>query len=497
MRNGHTIKINFKGGIISPGDLYNILIAAGKSGVLYARFGLRQQLLFDVAAEEIKRITTELLLLGHHFEVDRDEMPNIVSSYPAEEIFITNTWLGEGVYKDIFDLVDYQPLLKINVSDSNQSFTPMLTGNINWVASPVSQQFWHLFIRFPRTNIIYEWKDIVYTNDIARMSKEIESMVYEHKEKFYDNPGASGDELYSMISSGNYITKPAEKKLELPSFNLPYYEGLNRYHDKSWLGIYRRDELFDIEFLKEACSLCLQTKIGQLCSTPWKTIIIKGIEEKDRTHWNHLLAKYQVNVRHAANELNFQVEDNCKEGLALKNYLVKYLSRDDVRTFGICFGIKMRSKSEIFSSILIRKSPLFRIGKWGFFHFYDVLCAKDFNPNERTGSVYSRYNFRVWLPEQLRRVILDFYTHQSKTFAKAGKGKPRKDAIVKTEKKEYVYQCKHCLSVYDVNADGSANGIANGTAFEKLPGDYNCFLCEAPAEDFVKIEKSSLELKTV
>lgn len=116
-----------------------------------------------------------------------------------------------------------------------------------------------------------------------------------------------------------------DKPANLPAFNLPYYEGLNRYQDKFWLGVCRRDEMFPVSFLKELCQLCLQTKIGQLCSTPWKTIIIKNIEEKDRVYWNSLLAKHQINVRHAANELNFQVEDNCKEGLELKNYLLKGL----------------------------------------------------------------------------------------------------------------------------------------------------------------------------
>jgi len=492
-----TIKINFKGGIISPGDLYNIIVAARKSGVLYVRFGLRQQLLFDVSPEEIKNITAELNLLECPFEINKDGCPNIVSSYPAEEIFITNTWLSEGVYKDIFDLVDYEPRLKINVSDSNQSFTPMLTGNINWVASPVAQHFWHLFIRFPRTNTIYEWKDIVYTNDVARMSKEIESVIYDHEEKFIDNPAASGDQLYAMVSSGNYITKPAEIKLKLPSFNLPYYEGLNRYHDKSWLGIYRRDELFSIDFLKEICLLCLQTKVGQLCSTPWKSIIIKGIEEKDRLHWNYLLAKYQVNVRHAANELNFQVEDNCSEGLALKDYLVKYLSRDDIRTFGICFGIKTRSKNEVFSSVLIRKRPLFRIGRWVLFHFYDILCAKGFNPNERTGFVFSRGNPKFLLPEQLRRVILSFYAHEAKVFAEPENNSIRKELTAKVEKKVYVHQCIHCLSVYDEAVGDPDNGIVAGTSFEKLPEGFSCSLCEGPVADFVKIEKTSLDLQTV
>ena len=98
MKNINTIKVNFKGGIISPGELYNILIAATKSGLLYVRFGLRQQLFFDVANEEMKNITKDLDSLGINYEINKDEFPNIVSSYPAEEVFITNTWLSEGVY---------------------------------------------------------------------------------------------------------------------------------------------------------------------------------------------------------------------------------------------------------------------------------------------------------------------------------------------------------------------------------------------------------------
>jgi hypothetical protein len=102
------------------------------------------------------------------------------------------------VYRDIFDLIDHQPRLKINISDSNQSFTPLLTGNINWVASPSFPHFWHLFIRFPKTNIVYEWKDIVYTNDVAAFSKHIEEVILQHPGKFYDNNSANGDELYEM-----------------------------------------------------------------------------------------------------------------------------------------------------------------------------------------------------------------------------------------------------------------------------------------------------------
>ena len=497
MNNDYTIKINFRGGIISPGDLYNILVAATAHGIRSVSFGLRQQLFVHVFSELVHSFTEELKKLNVFYEIDTDDSPNIISSYPAEEVFINNTWLSEGVYKDILDGMDYQPRLKINISDSNQSFTPMLTGNINWVASISSQHFWHLFIRFPKTNIIYEWTQLVYTNDVSRLSKEIESLIFQYPEKFFDNANARGEELFSLVNHENYITRQTDKPAVLPKFNLPYYEGLNRYNNKYWLGIYHRDELFSVDFLKSLCLLCLDTKIGQLCSTPWKTIIVKGIEEKDKIAWNRLLEKYRVNMRHAANELNFQVEDDCREGLQLKNYIVKRLNDEDTRTFGLCIGIKTRKKSEVFSSILVRRKALLSIFGIEMFYVYDILCAHDFNPNERTGFVFSRNNPKILLGEQLRRCVISFYNNRNdkniiikKEISSSKEGKKEKPA-------EYVYQCKHCLTVYDDAISEQENSIDAGTAFGLLPNDYTCSLCEAPKDDFVRIRKNKLWLQPV
>lgn len=492
MKSVNTIKINFKGGIISPGELYNILLAGEKTGLLYVRFGLRQQLLIDVTIEGARGLAGELDLLGIAYEINREEYPNIVSSYPAEEIFITNTWLSEGVYKDILDLIDYQPRLKINISDSNQSFTPLLTGNINWVASPTAQHYWHLFIRFPKTNNVYEWKDVVYTNDVAAMSKKLEEVILQQSQKFYDNNKVNGDELYKLMNAFEFNKKPANSQLDLPPFKLPYYEGLNKYNEKYWLGIYRRDELFSIRFLKEICQLCLQTKIGQLCSTPWKTIIIKGIEEKNRRDWNYLLDRFQINVRHAANELNFQVDDNSTDALKLKHHLVKYLNDDDTRTFGVCVGIKTKRKSEVFSSILVRRKPLIRIGKLELFYVYDILCAKDFNPNERTGYAFSKDNPKFLLAEQLRRAVLSFYNFHGE------KGTPeiilpsKKEALQIDTRNEIVYQCKNCLTVYDEKMGDPENGIDPGTLFQDLPASYTCSVCDSTKDNFVPVKKETI-----
>ena len=491
-----TIKVNFRGGIISPGELHDILVAARIAGAHYVSFGLRQQLLIEVSAETAEMLTGELKKLNVYYELDIDDFPNIISSYPAEDIFITNTWLGEGVYKDIFDGMDYRPRLKINVSDSNQSFTPMLTGNINWVASSTAPHFWHLFLRFPKTNTIYEWDQMVYTNDIANLSSEIEKIIFQFEAEFYDNKLANGAKLFEMLPLERFITKPAERPAVLPSFNLPYYEGLNRVNNKYWLGIYRRDELFDIAFLKDLCLLCLNTKIGQLCSTPWKSIVVKSIEEKDKIAWNRLLEKHQINVRHAANELNFQVEDNCKEGLQLKNYLVKRLNNDDTRTFGICIGLKTRKKSEVFGSILVRRKALISIFGLELFYLYDILCAHDFNPNERTGFVFSSNNIKFVLGEQLRRSVIAFYNYRNDKNTAADREVPAQiDRKEKTA--EYVHQCGQCLTIYDDATGEPESGIIAGTVFESLPDDYICPLCEAPKNGLRKIEKKKLGLQSV
>jgi hypothetical protein len=40
---------------------------------------------------------------------------------------------------------------------------------------------------------------------------------------------------------------------------------------------------------------------------------------------------------------------------------------------------------------------------------YDILCAKDYNPNERTDFIYSSNNPKFVLAEQLRRAVLSYY----------------------------------------------------------------------------------------
>jgi rubredoxin len=132
------------------------------------------------------------------------------------------------------------------------------------------------------------------------------------------------------------------------------------------------------------------------------------------------------------------------------------------------------------------------------FFLYDVLCAKDFNPNERTGFVFSRNNPKFLLAEQLQQAISLYYSTNAANRKAISESKPIRTKEKEIEPaKKYVHQCKHCLSIYDSATGEPENGICAGTFFESLPDSYSCYLCDAPKSDFFEKEQAQLGLQAV
>lgn len=294
--------------------------------------------------------------------------------------------------------------------------------------------------------------------------------------------------MYKAVTSSQvFITQPATEELDLPEFSLPYYEGFNRYGQRSWLGLYRRDEQFSIAFLLDVCALCLKTRIGELCTTPWKSLIIKGIEEKDRAAWSYILGKHNVNVRHAANELAWQTEDNTDDGAELKRYVMRYFEKNDTRTFGLCFGVQTLPKSEVFGSVLIRKRPLVQIGRLSLFSVYDLYFTDNFNPNSRTYHLFERGLFKVHVPNQINRLCRKFSARRVQEITETVRLEPDKPEPTFKESAT-IHQCPHCFTVYDEQYGDVLNDIPAGTTFGNLPATYTCSTCDAPKEEFRAIQ---------
>lgn len=475
MKKKQLIKINLPGGVASAGDFYEMLIIAQNAGAIQIRFGNRQQLYFEVDADQLEDLEFDMLGAGIDHEINGDQFPNITSSYIADGIFNHENWLKEGVYKDIFDLFDYQPELKINLVDSNQTFAPFFTGNFNFISSPVSN-YWYLYIRFPKTNILYCWPVLVYSDDIPALCKAVQQVIFANKPLFYDQAEVNAGLLYELVATNNqFVIQQIDQPLNIPEFQLPYYEGFNKQGNKYWLGIYRRNELFDIGFLKDICNLCMQTRVGQLYISPWKSLLVKNIEAKHRPLWGNLLNKYRVNIRHASNELNWQVEDLCSQCLDLKQQLVREFEEADLRTYRLSFAIKRSPKSGIYGSVMIRERKPDE---------FEIVHTRDFNHNTREFVVYKQGVTKTDLGRHLIALCDLFYEQQSNIVQSATIA-GREDMHKATHQK-IVHQCKNCFTIYDEAYGDELNGLLPGIPFTGL-SSFECPTCGAGKEDYKEL----------
>ncbi|NLU95260.1 rubredoxin [Chitinophaga sp. Ak27] len=478
-KHSHTLSVNFTGGIISPGFLLELLETATDAQATHVRFGLRQQLLIDIPDKHLEAFKQDCAARQITFAMQ----PNMMSAYPAAGIFVQNSWLSEGIYKDVFNLFEEMPSLKVNICDSGQTFVPLFTGHINWITSSYTH-YWYLYLRLPGSQQLYVWPELIYTNHIAEVSKAVETFLL---------AGYSPEQAYAAVKDSlSYISRAKDRDLDLPAFHLPYYEGFNKYDNNYWLGIYRRDEDFPIDFLKEVCTICLETRTGQLYATPWKSLIIKNIDARHRPLWDYILGKHGINVRHAANELNWQVEDNCEDGLILKRHVIRYFDTADVRTYGLCFSVRVRHPASLFGTVVIRRQENKYGSKLKYMQRYDILYTADYNANSAQLLVYREAVTKEQLGPYIVALCKAFYEQRSAANVLQHYVTEQASQTVHAVEEKQVYQCTTCLTVYDETVGDAEQGVAAGTPFTSLPADYGCSICAAPVGDFTMVREATI-----
>ena len=470
------VKINIRGGILSPGDLNNILETADNLKCETIHLGERQNLYLEIEEDQTEAVKKKFEEWHYDFEIDSNIYPNIISSYGAENLYTTfNNWLSEGIYRDVLDSFDFKPSIKINIVDNTQGLIPLFTGNLNFISS-ASPNFWYLYVRKPSSQQSNCWPELIYGTDISAISKVLEDLMNREANLNFI-------QLYSQVQEKHkFITIEKELDLVLPRVRFPYYEGMNKLGDGYWLGIYRRNNDFTRQFLKSLCALCFQTKIGLLNLTSWKSLLIKGIKEEDRIKWEMLLGKYGINIRHSSIELNWQIKDGDKFGLKLKKYLIKKFDNRDIRTYGLSFAIR-NGHMNIHSSIILDRKPVINILGVKVFDLYDISYAEGFNPNNQNYSLFAQKISKKHLTDYIVELCRIYYAQLNldtvSTPQQFGEDQNSSTSLL-------LPQCIHCFTVYNENIGDPFAGILAGTSFESLPETYNCPLCDNPKKDFVK-----------
>ncbi len=465
-------RLRIHGGVLSPAELKYICEAAENLGLSTISFGSRQDVIFPEKIDETKFNRFDKI---QFVKPKQDYVENIASSYVSADILPSTAWLTSDRYLYILEQFKHKPKLRINITDPEQRLVPLFTGNVNFIASK-HEDYWYLYVRLPGWKKTQMYPALIYSWEMDKIELAIEKVLKEEPETI--------ETLFELVSDAtDSNNRTVDKPLEVPFYPFPYYEGMNRFGDKYWLGLYWRNNRYDISFLKAMCELCSENKIGKISITPWKSFIVKGIPIQSKLQWEKFLGKFGINVRHSMLEMNWHVPVNDREALSLKKYLVTNFDQNDISTYGLTFGItNYNSDTYNFTSVVIEKNkPPEPLGNFVIRDTYNLLYAKNFDPNTREYIMHVQDIDKVELPGLLME-LSQLYFEQLGTERTGEESLEIKKEVFEEE----VHQCKACLTIYNKVYGDITQNIPINTTFEDLPETYECSLCEAPKSNFQK-----------
>jgi len=461
-----------KGGVISPGELREIVNMSLNQGLKSISFGSRQDIIFP---EGLAGIDKEKMEKHHFVYPDEKSGNNIVSSYVSTDIFTNTPWLTGNKFLYILEQFKEQPKLKVNITDPKQQLVPLFTGHINFVASH-HEDYWFMYIRLPQWDKMEMYPVLIYSWNIAEVYYAIEKILIEEPD--------TADMIFQLVNDSlDTNNRTIDQALQLPFYPFPYYEGMNKLGiDQYWLGLYWRNNLYDLEFLKEMCDLCFDCKIGKICITPWKSFIVKGIPKDRKLDWEKFLGKKGINVRHSLLELNWHLPVATDWALNLKTFLVRTLDQYDVSTYGLTFGISEYNRDgHYFTSIVVEKNETPKaLESIKIRATYNVLYAKNFDPNTKEYIVLAQDVDKQELPAILIELSKKYFEDLGNTVLEVNSPTVKKE-VQETD----IHQCSECLTLYNSEYGDVTQGIEKGVLFKDLPEEYCCSLCEAPKNNFL------------
>ncbi len=467
-------RVDVKGGVLSPVELQRIIDHAQDLGLDAFHFGSRQDIIFPIKDNKGNKVISHPSFDSSFFASENQQ--NISSSYVSIDIFEATVWLRGTTYLYILEEFRYKPKLKINITDPKQQIVPLFAGDLNFIAS-ANEDYWYLFLKLPGWDEMY-YPVFIYTWDIAKIAKVIEEVYLELN---------TIEDLFQFLNEHlDTNNKVIEKPLKVDFNPFPYYEGMNKMGlNQYWLGLYWRNNKYDLKFLNALCEFCIEHRIGKICLTPWKSFILKGIPRGSKLALEKLLGQFGINVRHSALELNWHLPVDNKKALDLKKFLVMNFDQNDISTYGLTFGITInRDNKRYFTSVMIEENKTPDVIKdFVIRPTYNVLYAKNFNPNTQQYIVYAQDIDQMDLPGLLLELTKTYFQNLGTQEVAQNLGGVLEKEVLEVE----VYQCLDCQTIYDASVGDVISDIPIGINFEDLSDDYSCSLCGASKNRFEKI----------
>jgi len=461
------IRILTNAGILSPVELRKLTAIARSYACDAFQFTDRNEIVVDVSEWDVRTLMAVFDRNGFTcFEGVQSQHP-IVTSYQANGILKTTSWLTDDVYLDVVSSFQAHASVRVNIVDPLQALVPLYTGQLNFIASH-HKNFWYLHINLPDFEEGEFWPAFIYTDDILTVTRDIERLLSERKI-------TNVHDLFENIdSTAIRNSRAVDKELVVEQRFIPTYEGWHTGHSSCWLGIYTKNYKYSLDFVDDLCDVCVDRDVAKIHITSWRSLIIKGIREQDRIPWETLLGKHTINTRHAYAELYWQLEEITEESLALRNKIVREFYLHDANTFGLYFALRSNDRPA-YGNIIIQPVATDR---------YTLYYTANFSPNENDWVLYQKNCDLDQLIKSICELNIQYHSFKGSAIP-SPRHRPATGVLHTTE----LYQCKTCLTVYNEKVGDVVNQISAGTPFKDLPATYCCPVCDGGVEDYALMEE--------
>ncbi len=444
--------INFSGGVIPTKLLRLLATIIYRSNCQGAYLSSRQQ--FIIPKIKFNDIYLNSLRQNVTVTSSFEDIPNIVCSNNAGEVFSQNDWAyRQDIYIEILRSFKTEPKLSLGLIFPKQSLEPIFSSHINFIVSE-TENYWLLVLQ---NNLELTYASfLLETSSIPKIVNFIEKSWHKPQQEIIND-------IYQKFEKKT----TSFQKMDLPKITRQITEGFIKVNEFEYaLNLYSCKRLWQAKFLEDLSILLTKYNMHRIYITSRKSLLIKHIPKETLYEWQALLSFHSMTIRHSENELLWEFSSENKQLQKLQKKLIDGLEKKQKSISNIFISLQKINNNFSDSHLQIT------IAKRLLRQNYQITYHKNFDPYNSQYHILKNLSFKDLLDKIIN--LSQEYIHIQKH---------QKNKIIKGEKKIIhkldIYECPNCFNRYDQNFEK--------ILFQNLRQTWRCQLCDTPKEAYKKM----------
>ncbi len=459
-----TYRTTFPGGLASVSALRSVAELSLARGDGMLRLSSCQQLCMDLPVPIDESSPPSLELISNS-----NGKPTVpMSTAGVVDCSKGYDWLSLGAFQEVLDEVPRTRHFSLGVSDAGQSRLPTYMGDVTLVASDIPY-YWQIAVRDRDSSVVYlPW---------ALPSESTASFVRALDAAADTRGGLTWMTIEQVIREEyHHVVIPVDESPPDAPISEEALVGVQPMSsgNRSCVGFYPEWGKVPAQFVLEICLLAASEHIGMVALTPYRSILVPNIPTENAKQWRQLAGRFQLPLYPPEISTRCLVGDD-EESQRLAQKVINVLTADRCHASGL--SLSFMSPAHRGESMIRIERESGRLYRWTrLFPRYTLYGARY---ADRSGGelrkIRSGLSF-LQLTDELKRIVANHNV--------GGVMLERSKDRIDTISAQPVMTCQRCGTQYDSEFGDPVGGIEANTAFDSLPEDWRCPVCESPASTY-------------